>query len=193
MIEVVLELRLDSLLVNSVGGAGELAGKMPTRALGFACKKVTSARQLTDSTPTADYDFLSSVAQRESKLDSDKEFDEQLLKYLTTYTSVDISRVNVASGSSGYSTIPKGTSSAEIGRMLLAKSPNQRRLDIDLVLKGEEFDAVWELAAGQKIQKVIATLVCFKLKHDDPAPHSETIFDAGIVSSSLQMILRSDS
>jgi hypothetical protein len=193
MIEVVLELGLDSLIVNSVGGSGELAGKMPTRALGFSCKKITSSRQLTDSTPTADFDFLSSAAQRESKLDSDKDFDEQLLKYLTTYTSVDSSRINVASDASGYSTIPKGTSSAEIGRILLAKSPNQRRVDIDLVLKGEEFDAVWELAAGQKIQKVVASLVCFKLKHDDPAPHSETIFVAGIVSSSLQIIFRTGS
>jgi hypothetical protein len=83
---------------------------------------------------------------------------------------VDISRVNIASGASGYSTIPKGVSSGEIGRMILAKSAEQSRVDIELVLKGDEFDAVWELTTGQKIQKVIATLVCFQLKQANPAP-----------------------
>jgi hypothetical protein len=188
MIEVVLALRLDSFLVNSVGGSGELAGKMPTQALGFICEKISSVRQLTGSTPSADFDFLGSSAQHATKTESDKEFDEQLLNYLKAHTTVDISRVNIASGASGYSTAPKGVSSGEIGRMVLAKSAEQSRVDIELVLKGDEFDAVWELTTGQKIQKVIATLVCFQLKQANPAPHSETLFVAGIVSSSLRMM-----
>jgi hypothetical protein len=188
MIEVILELRFDSFLVNSVGGSGELAGKMPTRAVGFVCKKISSARQLTGGTPSAEFDFLGSSAQHATKTESDKEFDEQLLNYLKAHTTVDISRVNVASGTSGYATAPKGVITGEIGRMVLAKSAEQSRVDIELVLKSDEFDAVWELTTGQKIQKVIATLVCFQLKQANPAPHSEILFVAGIVSSSLRMM-----
>jgi hypothetical protein len=72
--------------------------------------------------------------------------------------------------------------------MILAKSAEQSRVDIELVLTSEELDAVWELTIGQKIQKVIATLVCFRLQQANPAPHSETLFVAGIVSSSLRMM-----
>jgi hypothetical protein len=87
MTEVALALRLDSFLVNSVGGSGELAGKMPTQALGFVCEKISSVQQLTGSTPSADFDFLGSFAQHATKTESDKEFDEQLLKYLKTHTT----------------------------------------------------------------------------------------------------------
>jgi hypothetical protein len=193
MIEVALALKLDSFLVNSVGGSGELARKMPAKALGFICKKISSARHLSGSTPSGDFDFLGSSAQHATKAESGKEFDVQLLKYLETHTTVDISRVNIASGTSGYSSAPKGISTGEIGRMILAKSAVQSRVDIELVLEGDEFDAVWELTTGQKIQEVIATLVCFQLKQGNPAPPSETTFVAGIISSSLRMIPRASS
>jgi hypothetical protein len=188
MIEVVLALKLDSFLVNSVGGSGELAGKMPTHALGLICEKISSVRHLTGSAPSANFDFLGSSIQLATKIDSGKEFDEQLVKYLETHATVDISRVNIASGASGYSTAPKGVSTGEIGRMVFAKSADQSRVDIELVLQGDEFDAVWALTTGQNIRNVIATLVCFQLKLDNPAPHSETTFVAGIVSSSLRMM-----
>ncbi len=188
MIEVTLELRLDSFLVNSVGDTAELAGKMPSKALRFVCEKFASVRQLTDSTPIADFAFLSTSAQSETRVLSDSEFDAQLLKYITTHATVDVSRVTVASGASGYSTTPKGASSNEIGRMLLSKSADQSSVVIELVPRNDEFDAIWELVTGQKIRKAIVTLVCFKLKQDTPAPHSEAYFVAGIISSSLRMM-----
>ena len=188
MIEVTLELRIDSFIVNSVGNAGELAGKMPHKALRFVCEKFDSVRQLTEHTPSADFSFLSSSAQSGTQVESDEAFDAQLLKYITTHAKVDISRVMVASGEMGYSTKPKGAISNEIGRMQLANSADQNRVIIDLVPKNEEFDAIWELVTAHKIQRAIATLVCFKLKQDNPASASETSFVVGIISSSLRMM-----
>ena len=94
----------------------------------------------------------------------------------------------VASGVTGYSTKPKGAISNEIGRMQLATSADQNRVVIDLVPKNEEFEVIWTLMTEHKIQKVFATLVCFKLKQANPAADSETAFVAGITSSSLRMM-----
>lgn len=187
MIEVTLELRIDSFVVNSVGNAGELAGKMPHKALRFVCERFASVRQLTEHTPSADFSFLSSTVQSGTEVESDEAFDAQLLKYITAHAKVDISRVMIASGATGYSTKPKGFSSNEIGRMQLSTSADQNRVVIDLVPKDEEFDAIWALITEHKIQKATATLVCFKLKQDNPTPDSETSFAVGIISSSLRM------
>lgn len=188
MIEVTLELKIDSFVVNSVGNAGELAGKMPHKALRFVCERFASVRQLTENTPSADFSFLSSSVQSGTVVESDEAFDAQLLKYITAHAKVDISRVMVASGATGYSTKPKGDVSNEIGRMQLSTSADQNRVVIDLVPKDEEFDAIWELITAHKIQKATATLVCFKLKQNDPATNNETAFVAGIISSTLRMM-----
>jgi len=188
MIEVTLELRIDSFVVNSVEATGELAAKVPHKALRFVCERFASIRQLTDNTPSADFSFLSSSDQSGAATESDSAFDAQLLKYITAHTKVDISRVMVASGVTGYSTKPKGAISNEIGRMQLATSADQNRVIIDLVPKNEEFEVIWALVTEYKIQKVVATLVCFKLKQANPDAGSETAFVAGIISSSLRMM-----
>jgi hypothetical protein len=188
MIELTLELRLDSFVVNSVVETGDQAAKVPHKALRFVCEKFTSARQLTEAAQSADFSFLSSSSQADNKAETDRESDAQLLKYITTHAKVDISRVMLASGATGYSTKPKGTIGNEIGRMLLSSSADQNRVIIDLVPKNDEFDALWELVTGQKIHKASATLVCFKLKQDHPAPDGETSLAAGIISSSLRLM-----
>jgi hypothetical protein len=188
MIEITLELKIDSFVVNSTGNVGELAGKMPHKALRFICERFASVRQLTENTPSANFSFLSSSDQSGTEVESDGAFDAQLLKYISTHTKVDISRVMVASGATGYSTKPKGLVSNEIGRMQLATSADQNRVIIDLVPKNEEFDAIWELVTAHKIQKASATLVCFKLKQDNTVTNSETSFVAGIISSTLRMM-----
>lgn len=188
MIEVTLELRLDSFVVNSLVETGEQAAKVPHKALRFVCEKFTSARQLTETAQSADFSFLSSSTQADNKAETDKESDAQLLKYITSHAKVDISRVMVASGLTGYSTRPKGAISNEIGRMLLSSSADQSRVIIDLVPKNDEFDAIWDLVTGQKIQKAVATLVCVKLKQDTTTPNGETSYAVAIVSSSLRMM-----
>jgi len=188
MIEVTLEFKIDSFVVNSVGAAGELAGKMPHKALRFACERFASVRQLDDNAPSADFSFLSSSDQSGATAESDGAFDAQLIKYISSHAKVDIAKIMVASGAMGYTTKPKGAISNEIGRMQLATSGDQNRVIIDMVPKNEEFDAIWELVTAHKIQKAIATLVCFKLKQGDPTTNNETSFVAGIISSSLRMM-----
>lgn len=191
MIEVTLELRLDSFLVNSVGGGDELTGTMPARAVRFRCEKIAAARQLAGGAPSVDFDFLGSASQHASQSETDNDFDGQLLNYLTMHTTMDVSKVTLASGASGYSTLPKGVSSGEIGRMLFAKSPSQSRVEVELVLDDDGFAAVWALTAEQKIQQAVIVLSCFKLEQDSPVPHSNALFVTGILTSSLRMIPRS--
>ena len=193
MIEVKLELKLDSFLVNSVGGTGELAGKMPVKAVRFVCENIASARQLTEHAPTADFEFLGSSSQRETKSEAAKGFDDQVFEYLTTHTTVDVSSVTVSSEVSGYTTMPKGQSTGEIGRMTLTKLPGQSRVDIELILKNDEFDTIWALTTEQEIQQAMATLVCFELKQDQAAAASKTTIVVGIVSSSRQFMPRTNS
>ncbi len=187
MIEVLLELKLDSFLVNSMGKSDDLSSQMSAKALKFSCEEIVSARQLTDNKPSADFEFLGSASKRDTQADSDKSFDDKILDYLATHMTVDTSRVNIASGAAGYISTSKGISSGEIGRLYISALPNQSGLDVDLVFKQDEFDAVWELMTQQKVRKVIATLVCFQLMPGSLVGHSERLFVAGILSCSLQL------
>ncbi|HLY95639.1 MAG TPA: hypothetical protein VKO66_00365 [Sideroxyarcus sp.] len=188
MIEIQLELKLDSFLVNSMGKSEDISSQMSARALRLSCDKIAAARPLADNRPSADFEFLTSSAKRENQADSDKEFDDKLFAYLTAHRTVDASRVNIAAGSSGYIAAQKGVSSGEIGRMYITELPKQRALDLELVFKPDEFDAAWELMTHQKVRKVVATLVCFKLAQAAPAGHSERLFVAGVLSCSLQLV-----
>src|SRR5512146_1537453 len=114
MIDVTLELRLDSFVVNTVVETGELAAKVPHKALRFVCERFTAARQLADNAPSADYSFLSTSSQADTKAETDRESDLQLLKYISTHASVNVSKVMIASGATGYSTKPKGAIGSEI-------------------------------------------------------------------------------
>lgn len=186
MIEVSLELKLDSFLVNSMGKAEDISSQMSARALKLSCVKIASARPLTENKPTAEFEFLGSSSKRNTQAETDKEFDDKLFAYLATHTTVDTSRVNIASGSSGYIAAGKGISSEEIGRMYITELPNQSSLGLELVFKPEEFDAAWELMTRQKVRKVIATLVCFKLMPGAFLGNNENLFVAGVLSCSLQ-------
>jgi hypothetical protein len=186
MIEVQLELELEAFLVNSMGKSEDISSQMSARALKLSCEKIASARQLTENRPTAEFEFLASSTKRDTQADSDKEFDDQIFAYLTSHRTVDTSRVNIASGSSGYVAAQKGISSGEIGRMYITELPNQRGLDLELVLKQDEFSAAWELMTQQKVRNVVATLVCFKLAQGALGEHSERLFVAGVLSCSLQ-------
>ncbi len=188
MIEVLLELKLDAFLVNSMGKSDDPSSQMSARALRLSCEEIVSARQLTDNKPSADFEFLGSANKRDTQADSDKSFDDKILDYLTRHTTVDTSRVNIASGAAGHITAPKGISSGEIGRMYISEMPNQSRLDLELVFKQDEFDAAWELMTRQKVRKVIATLVCFQLMPGSLVGHSEALFVAGVLSCSLQLV-----
>lgn len=185
MIEITLELAFDSFLIHSVGGSGDPAERSPSKALHFTCKNPLSARKLTEDAPTEDFEFLGSASQHESKGVTAKGFDDQLFEYLSTHTTVDISSVTVSSEASGYSTMPKGQSTGEIGRITLTRQPNQSRMDIELVLKSDEFDAIWKLIAEREIRQVMATLACFELKQGAPPASSIVV---GIASSSLRIV-----
>ncbi len=189
MIEVSLELKLDSFLVNSMGESENPSSQMSAKALRLSCAKIASARRLAGNKPSAEFEFLGSSSKRETQAETDNEFDDKLLAYLTTHATVDTSRVNIASGASGYVAAPKAASSGEIGRMYIIEAPNQSGVDLELVFKQDEFDAAWELMTRQKVRKVIATLVCFKLTHGAPEVHSEKIFVSGVLSCSLQFVL----
>lgn len=184
MIEISLQLKLDSFLVNSMGKSEDISSQNSARALKLTCEKIASARQLTESKPTADFEFMS--ASNNVQVDADKEFEDRLYAYLTTHSTIDTSRVNVASGTLGYVAAQKGTSSGEIGRLYFIEMPNQSSLSLELVFKPEEFDAAWELMAQQKVRRVTATLVCFKLMPGAFVGHTENLFAAGVLSCSLQ-------
>jgi hypothetical protein len=187
MIEVLLELKLDSFLVNSTGDSGGLPAMMSTRALRFSCGKILSARQLTEDKPSADFEFLG-AANKQTKIESDTEFDAQLIKYLSGHTQVDTSKVMISFGAAGYCVNPKEGNNGEIGRVFIKALPNQSSLDIEMVLKQNEFDAVWELTTQHKIQNVVGTFVCFKPKNVAQDAGSESKRAIGILSSSLQMM-----
>ena len=188
MIEVSLELKLDSFLVNSMGKSDNPSSQMSARALRLSCVKIASARRLTENRPAAELEFLGATGKPGTQAEPDSEFDDKLLAYLTTHATVDASRVNIASGASGYIAAPKAVSSGEIGRMYVTALPNQSGLDLELVFKQDEFDAAWELMAQQKVRKVKATAVCFRLAQGAPAVHSENVFVAGVLYCSLQFV-----
>lgn len=188
MIEISLELKLDSFLVNSMGKSENISSQKSARALLLSCEKIASARLLTENKPSADFEFLSAASKRDTQLDTDKEFEDRLFAYLKTHTTVDTSTVNIASGTSGYVAVQKGTSSGEIGRLYITELPNQSSLELELVFKPEEFDAAWGLMTQQKVRRVIVTLTCFKLAPGAFVAHKESLFVAGVLSCSLQFV-----
>ena len=192
MIEISLQLKLDSFLVNSMGKTEDKSSQNSARALRLSCEQVASARLLAESKPTADFEFMAATST--VQVDADKEFEDKLHAYLTTHTTFETSRVNIASGTSGYVAAEKGTSSGEIGRLYFAGMPNQSSLVLvlELVFEPEEFDAAWELMTRQKIRRVIATLVCFKLMPGAFVGHTENLFAAGVLSCSLQLTPNDD-
>ena len=184
MIEISLQLKLDSFLVNSMGKAEDKSSQNSARALLLSCEKIASARLLTESKPTADFEFM--AASSTTQVDVDKEFEGKLYTYLTTHRTFEASRVNIASGISGYVAAQKGTSSGEIGRMYFSEIPNHSNLVLELVFTPAEFDAAWELMTQQKVRSVSATLVCFKLMPGAFVGQTENLFAAGVLSCSLQ-------
>lgn len=188
MIEIILELKLDSFLVNGMSASSARLGHLPLRAMRFSCAKIASARQLTDDTPSASYDFLESASALEAGIESDREFDEQVLKYLSAHATVDTSRVLVALDSSEIPASSGDEGSVGIGHISLAELPNQNSVNLDLVLGRDEFDAAWALTAEQKVRKVIATLVCFKPAAGETDAPSGTALLASILSGSLRLL-----
>jgi len=190
MIELILELKFDSFLVNSMGDFSDLLEHIPNKALRFSCEKITSAIRLEDNTPSVDFEFLNSSSKHEIKLGFDRELDDQFLEFIVNHDTIDTSRVNIATAASKNRNKPEGASDSEIGRIHFTRLPVKRNLDLklELVLKSDEFEAVWKITAQQKIQKVIATLVCCKLKQDESQAQNEKILLAGIISSSLRMM-----
>jgi hypothetical protein len=186
MIEISLQLKLDSFLVNSMGKSEDISSQNSARALLLSCEQVASGRLMTESKPTTDFEFMS--ASNTTQDDADKEFDGKLLAYLKSHTAIQNSRINIATGSSGYVAAEKGVSSGEIGRLYIAEQSNQSSLGLELVFKPEEFEAAWELMTQQKIRRVTATLVCFKLMPGAFVGHKENLFAAGILSCSLQFV-----
>ncbi|MDD5056835.1 MAG: hypothetical protein PHQ60_03105 [Sideroxydans sp.] len=188
MIEVILQLKLESFLVNSMGEAEDLSSQMSTRALRFSCVKVAGARLIVDNKPTADFEFLGAASKPGARIESDQEFDSQVVAYLAANPKVDASRVMLAFGTTGYSAAPKTTGSGEVGRMFINELPNQKSIILELLFKPEEFDAVWDLTTKQKVQNVLATLSCFKSKPDDAPVPGGNKFVAGVLSCSLQLV-----
>lgn len=186
MIEISLDLKLDSFLVNSMGISEDISSQNSARALKLSCERIGAARLLMESKPTTDFEFLAVSGKQGVRVDADSEFEEKLHEYLKTHTTVDTSRVNIASGSSAYVAAQKGVSSGEIGRMYLTEKPNQSSLELELVFKPEEFDAAWNLMTQQKVRRVRVTLVCFKLMPGAFIEHTDNLFAAGVLSCSLQ-------
>ena len=187
MIEVQLDLKLNAVLVNSTGESGGLPANRSARSLRFSCGRILSVRQLADETPTADFSFLGSASKREEKADSDRVFDEELGKYLLDHTHIDISKVMIAFGVEGYRINPKVDSGGEIGRMFIKEVPHQFSLDVGLVIKPDEFDAIWELTTKRNVTSMIGTFVCFNPERAGPDADSEMRV-AAILASSFQMM-----
>ncbi|MBI5006811.1 MAG: hypothetical protein HZB95_06755 [Nitrosomonadales bacterium] len=186
MIEVTLELKFDSFLVHSKGKSEDVSSQKSARALKLSCQKVGSVRKLTENKPSADFEFLGSASKQEAHGETDQEFDDKLFDYLAAHTTVDASKVNIALGESGYVAAEKGTSSGEIGRLLIPELANQSGLVLELVLKQDEFDAAWELLTQQKVRRILANLACFKLAPGAFVGHGKNLFIAGVLSCSLQ-------
>jgi len=190
MIEITLELKLDSFLVNSTGDSGDLLDYMPAKAVRFSCEKIASSRPLIDNTPSADFEFLNSSSKNETKIGFDKEFDDQFLKFLAIQDTIEISKVVIAPEPPDHRKKPEGVSSSEIGRMFFTKLPGPKGVDLtlELFLKHDELEDVWKITTQQNIQKIIATLVCFKLKQDGLSTQNKSTFVAGVLSGALRMM-----
>lgn len=186
MIEIVLELKLDSFMVNRKSGSRVLEGHMPARVVRFSCEEIVSSRQLAENTPSSGFEFLS--ASTVSEIEFDKEFDEQLLEFLVVHHVADTSRVDVASEPADNRAKPEDASSGEIGRIYFTGLPGQSSLELELAFKHDEFETVWQLTTQQNIRQVLAHLVCFKPKQDGIDTREAAKFVAGILSASLQMM-----
>jgi hypothetical protein len=186
MIEVTLELKFDSFLVHSKGKSDDISSQKSARAIKLTCVKVGSVRRLTENKPTSEFEFLGATNQPVAHAETDQEFDDKLFTYLSTHTTIDASRVNIASGTSSYLAAEKGTSSGEIGRMIIPDMGAQSGLGLELVFLQDEFDAAWELLTQQKIRRVLANLACFKLRPGAFLGHGKNLFVAGVLSCSLQ-------
>jgi hypothetical protein len=187
MIEVLLELKLNSFLVNSTGDSSGLAAQMSDRMLEFTCDRILSVRQLTEDKPTTGFEFLDAPGVQENAGGTDAGFDSQITHYFAAHTQFDISKVMIAFGADGYRVNPKESSNGEIGRMFIRELPNQSSLELDLVLKQNEFDSIWSLITKQDLQRVIATFICFQPKNPGSAER-QLKHVVGILSSSLQMM-----
>ncbi|MBI4807495.1 MAG: hypothetical protein HY799_00880 [Nitrosomonadales bacterium] len=186
MIEVQLDLKFDSFLVHGKGKSEDMSSQRSARAIKLTCQKVGSVRKLTENKPSADFEFLGAASKQEAHGETDQEFDDKLFNYLTSHTTVDASKVNIAFGDSGYIAAEKGASSGEMGRMIIPEMSNQSGLGLELVLKQDEFDAAWELMTQLKARRVIANLACFKLMPGAFVGHGKNLFVAGVLSCSLQ-------
>jgi hypothetical protein len=186
MIEISLQLKLESFLVNSMGISEDTSSQKSSRALKLNCEQILSGRLMTESKPTTDFEFLGSASKRDTQAETDTDFDGKLIGYLKAHAAIQKAGVNIASGTSGYVAAGKGVSSGEIGRLYIAEQSNQSSLGLELVFNPEQFDSAWELMTVHKIHKVIATLVCFKLMPGAYIGHTEYLFSAGILSCSLQ-------
>ena len=93
----------------------------------------------------------------------------------------------VAFGDEGYRINPKTDSGGEIGRMFIKEVPHQFSLDVGLVIKPDEFDAIWELTTKRNVTSMIGTFVCFNPEHAGPGADSEMRV-AAILASSFQMM-----
>jgi hypothetical protein len=187
MIEISLELKLESFIVNSNGKTEDESSQRSARALRLSCEKIIAARVLSENKPSADFEFLAIAGKQDLQQEADKEFEEHLFTYLRTHTTVDTSTVNIATGTSGYVSAQKGGSSGEIGRLYITESPNQSGLKLELVFKPEEFDAVWGLMTQQKVRRVVVTLACFKLMPGAFVARKENLFVAGVFSCSMRL------
>ncbi|MGV8933851.1 MAG: hypothetical protein ACOH1I_04475 [Gallionellaceae bacterium] len=187
MLEVSFELTLSAYLFTSTGDSGGLPVNTSSKSLRFTCERVMSARKIAEDKPVSGFDFLGAGGNAEDKIESDDAFDNQFIQYLSAHAKIDVSKVMIAGGDFGFRVKPKEPNNGEMGRVYLKEMQDKNGLDIDLILKQAEFDAVWELSAGQKIHKMVGTFMCYKLK-----PANLAGFDinrvAGILTSTLQMI-----
>jgi len=188
MIELTLEFKLESFLVNSTGDAAGLSVQSSTKALRLCCERVVSASLITDEKPTSDFDFLSTSGKIGVKAETDQAFDQQFVQYFSTHATMDISKVMVTYGDSGYRTSARDVSSGAIGRLFIGESAKKRNLEIVMVIKPDEFESIWAMTAQQNVRRIIATLVCFKLKPEDQGEQRSGFQAAGIFSSVLQLM-----
>lgn len=188
MLEVTFEFKLSSFLFTSTGDSGGLPANTSSRSLRFACERVMSARKIAEDKPVSGFDFLGGAGSTGDKIESDEGFENQFIQFLSGHAKIDVSKVVIASGAMGYRVNPKEDSKGEMGRVFLKEMQDKNGLDIDLILKPEEFDAIWEITATQKIQRMVGSFVCYKLKQDKLGNSGDINRVAGILSSSLQMI-----
>ncbi len=158
-----------------------------SKSLRFTCERVMSARKIAEDKPVSGFDFLGAASNAEVKIESDDAFDNQFIQYLSAHAKIDVSKVMIAGGDFGFRVNPKEPNNGEMGRVYLKEMQDKNGLDIDLILKQEEFDAVWGLAAEQKIHRMVGSFVCYKLKQANLAG-CDINRTAGILTSALQLI-----